>query len=535
MFLGGLGIFMYGVHTTSAGLQMFAANRLKEILQSLTKKSYLAVLFGIVITVAFQSSTATTVLVVEFVNMGMMKLGQALGIVLGSALGTSISIQLIAFKMLNVALGLIFLGFILYLFVSSPSLKHLGQAMIGFGLIFVGMANMSGASAPLKEVPIVQHFLTQLGIKPFLGILVGLVITALMQSSTATLAIVISLADQGMVNLGAVIPLVLGAHIGGTVTTLFSSLATQKQDARRAALANTLYKVIGTILIFPFLGAVADLLVWLSGDLKRQVANAHLVFSLFMIIIFLPLNNWMAQVLVKILPERRRRKGEIQFLVIDEASLELPPVAIAQSRLEIRELGKRMRDQIMVQIPAVFIDSRNELPMKGSTVEKEFYGYYHHISRFLSLLSMKDTSGEQREDILHTQFILKEFQYIGEVVFDLTPLIQRLRRQNSAPADEIWGEINELYESVLANYNRMIQSLKTWDMVLAGEVIREHPEIVRLQRTLQFGLLAQGAGCELQEGMPSQPVYWENLDAVNLLYRIDKHTVNIAQVIMGLV
>jgi len=148
---------------------------------------------------------------------------------------------------------------------------------------------------------------------------------------------------------------------------------------------------------------------------------------------------------------------------------------------------------------------------------------------------MKDTSGEQREDILHTQFILKEFQYIGEVVFDLTPLIQRLRRQNPAQADEIWGEIKELYESVMANYNRMIQSLKTWDMILAGEVIREHPEIVRLQRTLQFGLLAQGAGCESQEGISSPPAYWENLDAVNLLYRIDKHTVNIAQVIMGLV
>ena len=535
MFLGGLGIFMYGVHTTSAGLQMFAANRLKEILQSLTKKSYLAVLFGIVTTVAFQSSTATTVLVVEFVNVGMMRLGQALGIVLGSALGTSISIQLIAFKMLNVALGLIFIGFILYLFVSSPSLKHLGQAMIGFGLIFVGMENMSGASAPLKEVPEVQHFLTQLGVKPFLGILVGLVLTAMMQSSTATLAIVISLADQGLVNLGAVIPLVLGAHIGGTVTTLFSSLATQKQDARRAALANTLYKVVGTILIFPFLGAVADLLVWLSGDLKRQVANAHLVFSLFMIIIFLPLNNWIAKMLVEILPERRHKKGEVHFLFIDEASLELPTVAITQTRLEIRELGKRIRDQIMLEIPAVFKENKTELPSKGSAVEKEFHGYYNTISRFLSMLSMKDTSGEQREDILHTQFILKEFQYIGEVLLDLAPFIQRLRRQNPAQADEIWDEMKELYESVLNNYNRMIQSLKTWDTELAGEVIREHPEIVRLQRTLQFGLLAQGAKCDLPEGEPSQTVYWENLDAVNLLYRMDKHTVNIAQVIMGLV
>jgi phosphate:Na+ symporter len=534
MFLGGLGIFMYGVHTTSAGLQMFAANRLKEILQSLTHKNYLAVLFGIIMTVAFQSSTATTVLVVEFVNAGMMNLGQALGIVLGSALGTSISIQLIAFKMLNVAFGLIFIGFILYLFVSTPAGKHLGQALIGFGLIFVGMANMSGASAPLKEVPEVHRFLTELGVRPFLGIIVGLILTSLMQSSTATLAIVISLADQGLVNLGAVIPLVLGAHIGGTVTTLFSSLATQKQDARRAALANSLYKVIGTILIVPFLGAITDLLKWLSSDLTRQVANAHLVFSVFMIVVFLPLNPWIAKVLVRVLPESRREVGT-QFLFIDESSLEVPAVAITQARLEIRALGKFLRDKIMNEIPTAFLEKKTQLPGKGAAIEKELNWYYHHISRFLTTLSMKEISAEQREDILHTQFILKEFQYIGDVLLELAPFIQKFHRQNPTQAIEIWGDMEELYQGVLSNYNRMIQSLKNWDTRLAGEVIREHPEIVRLQRGIQFGLLAQGAGTNLPEGVPPQIVHWENLDAVNLLYRIDKHTVNISQVIMGLV
>lgn len=526
---------MYGVHITSAGLQMFAANRLKEILRSLTRKSYLAVLFGIVMTVAFQSSTATTVLVVEFVNAGMMSLGQALGIVLGSALGTSISIQLIAFKMINVALGLIFVGFILYLFVKKPSSKHLGQAMIGFGLIFVGMANMSGASAPLKEVPAVHQFLTQLGIKPFLGILVGVVLTALMQSSTATLAIVISLADQGLVRLEAIIPLVLGAHIGGTVITLFSSIATQKQDARRAALANTLYKVVGTVLIFPLLGMVSDLLVWLSGDLSRQVANAHLIFSLFMIIVFLPFNHWIAKIMVEILPERRHLKGENHFEFIDESSLEVPAVALTQARLEIRALGKRMRDRIMKEIPTVFLEDKTDPPGKGDPIEKELNWYYMHISRFLTLLSMKEISGEQREEILHTQFILKEFQYIGDALLELAPFIQRRRRENPTQVDEIWGDVEELYHSVLNNYNRMIHSLKTWDTDLAGEVIREHPEIVRLQRSLQFGLLEQGPVCELPKGTPPRIVHWENLDAVNLLYRIDEHTVNIAQVIMGLV
>lgn len=526
---------MYGVQTTSAGLQRFAANRLKEILQFLTRKSYFAVLFGIVMTVAFQSSTATTVLVVEFVNAGMMSLGQALGIVLGSALGTSISIQLIAFKMLNVALGLIFVGFILYIFVNKRSWKHLGQAMIGFGLIFVGMSNMSGASGPLKEIPEIQYFLTQLGLKPLLGIAVGIVITALMQSSTATLAIVISLADQGLVSLGLVIPLVLGAHIGGTVTTLFSSLATQKQDARRVALANTLYKVVGALLIFPFLSGVADLLVWLGGDLKRQVANAHLVFSVFMILVFLPLNHWIAKALVSILPDPRGEKGEPQFLFIDETSLEVPTVALTQARLEIRALGKLLRNKVMKEIPNSFRENKSDLQGRGTKVEKELDWYYRHISRFLTALSMKEISGEQREETLHAQFILKEFQYIGEAQLDFTSFIQRLRHQNPSQANVVWGDLEELYESVLNNYNRMIASLKTWDTRLAGEVIREHPEIVRMQRALQLGLLAQGAGYKVSPEAHPQTRNWENLDGVNLLYRIDEHTVNIAQVIMGLV
>lgn len=512
---------MFGVHTTSSGLQMFAANRLKEVLESLTQKSYLAVLFGIVMTVAFQSSTATTVLVVEFVNVGLMRLSQALGIVLGSALGTSLSIQLIAFNMLNVALGLIFIGFVLYLIINSPFIKPLGQAFIGFGLIFVGISIMSGAFAPLREVPQVQDFLAQLGTKPFFGILVGLVLTALMQSSTATVAIIISLADQGLVNLGAVIPLVLGAHIGGTVTTLFSSVTTQKQDARRVAIANTLYKVLGTVLILPFLPAVADFLVWLGGDLKRQVANSHLVFSVFMILLFMPLNGWIAKILVKVLPESSRTKKDIQFKHIDEASLEVPTIALTQVRLEIRSLGKDLRDKLMLFIPTG-VQEQQLLPGKGSPLEQEFQWYYQHIFRFLAALSAKDVSAHQHEEILNTQFILKEFQYIGDALFDLSSHIQSVTQENRMEAEEIWQDMKELYESVLNNYNRMMEALKSWDEDLAGEVIREHPEIVRLQRALQFGILAK-------------TTQWENLDIVNMLYRIDKHSVNIAQVVMGLV
>ncbi|MFA6807863.1 MAG: Na/Pi symporter, partial [Eubacteriales bacterium] len=219
-FLGGLGLFLYGVNITSDGLQKLAANKLKAILESLTKKTWLATLFGIAMTVALQSSAATTVMVVEFVNSGLMTLTQALGVALGSAVGTSIVIQLISFPILDVAMAMIFVGFILFIIIRTQQSKRLGQAFIGFGCIFVGMSYLTSAFAPLKDMPGVYLFLSHLGQNPFLGILISILLTALIQSSAAFLAILISLSSQGLLSIEAVVPLVMGAHIGGTMTTL---------------------------------------------------------------------------------------------------------------------------------------------------------------------------------------------------------------------------------------------------------------------------------------------------------------------------
>jgi phosphate:Na+ symporter len=197
-FLGGLGLFLYGVNTTSIWLQKIAANKLKSILESLTKRTWTATLFGIVMTVALQSSAATTVMVVEFVNSGLMTLVQALGVALGSAVGTSIVIQLISFPILDIALLFIFIGFILLLIVRTELTRQIGQALISFGCVFVGMSYLSGAFAPLKNSPEVYGFLAQFGANPFFGILVSILLTALIQSSAAFLAILISLSSHGL-------------------------------------------------------------------------------------------------------------------------------------------------------------------------------------------------------------------------------------------------------------------------------------------------------------------------------------------------
>ena len=526
---------MFGVQTTADGLQKFAANRLRRILLSLTKRTFLAVLFGIVMTVAFQSSAATTVLVVEFVNAGLMNLGQALGIVLGSAVGTSIAIQLLAFKMLPIALGLIFVGFVLYLWARVKQWKHLGQALIGFGTIFVGMSHMSGASAPLKNIPEVYTFLAQLAAQPVLAIIVGLLLTTVIQSSTAVFAIMMSLAGQRLLPLGAVVPLVLGVHIGGTVMALLSSLTAQKTDAKRAAIANTGYKVVGTILVFPFLGQFVWLVQWTTADLQRQVANAHLVFALFMVIIFFPFNSLIAKTLKRLLPDRQAGGNRI-FRYLDESSLEVPAIALTQAFQEIKGLGRVIYDSMMKPLPEALLAERDTLALEITRVEKDVDWYHHHISRFLVGLSKRGLTDEQTEENINAQFILKELEYIGDDINSMVTIILKVHRQDLTLPQAEWEGLQEIYAKTAANFARVLEALEKWDTDLAAEVIREHPEILRIQRSLQFTALAENPRDDLggDDIRDEEKLRYAKVDLINLFYGVDEHVVNIAQVVMGI-
>lgn len=538
MFLGGLGIFMYGVQTTSDALQKFAAHRLKQILQSLTKKTFMAVLLGMVMTVAFQSSAATTVLVVEFVNVGMMNLGQALGIVLGSAVGTSISIQLIAFQILDVALGAIFIGFILY-FLGKKQWKHLGHSLIGFGLIFVGMANMSNASAPLRNIPEVYTFLSQLGTQPFLAIIVGLILTTVIQSSTAVFAIMMSLAGQHLLGLSAIVPLVIGAHIGGTVTTLLSSLTAQKMDAKRTAIANTGYKVVAAVLVYPFMTQFAHLIQRTTGDLQRQVANAHLLFAVLMVILFFPLNNVIAKVLKRVVPDRAGKDIAIplKFQVIDEVSMEVPAVALKQANEEICALGRFILAKMMQKIPRALLSSSDDLAEEVVKAEEEVDWYYRHTMRFLAVLSQKGLTDEQAEESTNIQFIVKELEYIGDAVVAMVQLTMKLHREKLNVPTENWRHLDDLYQQVTGHFATVLDALTQWDPQTAAEVIREHPETTRIQRDLQFNFFAQSPQLSsLESNLRSEEKFRHiTLDLINLLYQVDEHAVNIAKVVMGIV
>ncbi|UWG97139.1 Na/Pi cotransporter family protein [Dehalobacter sp. DCM] len=532
-FLGGLGLFLYGVNVTSDGLQKIAANRLKSILASLTKKPWAASLFGIVMTVALQSSTATTVMIVEFVNSGFMSLTQALGVVLGSAVGTSIVIQLISFPILNFSLFLLFIGFILLLIVRTPLTKSIGQAFIGFGCIFVGMSFLSGAFAGLKTSPLVGDFLTQLGVIPLLGIIVSILITTLLQSSAAFLAILISLSTNGLLTIEAIIPLVMGAHIGGTMTTLFSSLSSERTDAVRVAVANSIYRIAAAIILLPFFKYVALFVQWTTADFPRQVANTHLFSAIFMVVLFLPLNKYLTRALLKWVPQRKREERQ-QLIYLSRSALELPEVALNQVRQEIRWLGNRILENMFQLLPRLIFTGDTKVIAELERTEREVDWHYEELSKFIKDLYRRDLTREQIVASHSYQLIIKELEYLADSLVVMARLGGRIHSEKMTIHDDDIDRMGELYILVSENFLTLLPLLNRGEKDLAEKIFANQERIIE-----SYNLIQNGVVCGMQKGagnsvsVDADEVQKAILDLDNWFYKINEHIVRIAKTLQN--
>lgn len=536
-FLGGLGLFLYGINTTADGLQKLAANRLKAILESLTKKTWSATLFGMAMTVALQSSAATTVMVVEFVNSGLMTLVQALGVALGSAVGTSLVIQLISFPIQDIALLLLFIGFILFLIIKTPSAKTIGRIFIGFGCIFVGMSYLSGAFAPLKNAPEVHDFLSRFGQQPVLGILLSTALTTLIQSSAAFLAILISLSSQGLLTIDTIVPLVIGAHIGGTVTTLISSLGAERADAKRVAVANSIYRIFAAVLLLPFFTQFAVLIQWSAADLPRQVANTHLFSAVFMVVVFLPLNGILAKFLIKFIPQRKAKIEEHKPIYLTRAAVEVPTVALSQAGQEIRWLGYRILDGMLQIIPRIISSGELRFFTEVQRTKEQADWHYTQIAEFLQALSRRSMTRKQIVDSHDMQLVAKQQEYIAYSLEAMARVGQRIHSEKIIINQNELGYLEELYVNVSANYLAFLRSLDRWDTDIALDTIDNHKDIIRAYNVLQSRIISRTGECLADDSLPPD----ENLtkgqevliDLANWLYLVAEHIVTAARVIQN--
>ena len=328
--MGGLGLFLYGMNLMGEGLQKSAGTRLKAIIKLLTSNIFMGVLVGTGVTAVIQSSSATTVMVVGFVNAGIMTLKQAIGVIMGANIGTTVTAQLVSFNLNGMAPVALGIGIVLYLFGKNPKVKHISEILIGFGMLFTGMEFMKDAVEPLRDYKGFTDMLVSFGQYPILGLLLGFGITAIVQSSSASMGMLVALAAEGLIPLNAALPILYGQNIGTCVTSLLSSIGANK-NAKRAAVIHLIFNVLGTVLFLIFLNKpVVSLVTGMDpGNVARQIANTHTLFNIISVLILLPFNNIIIKMAMRIIPDKAEDEEDIKTVkYIDDKMLEIPSIAL---------------------------------------------------------------------------------------------------------------------------------------------------------------------------------------------------------------
>lgn len=342
--LGGLGLFMFGMKFMSSGIEKAAGEKLRKILEACTKNKFIGLIVGILFTGIIQSSSAATVMVVSFVNAGLLDLFQSTGFILGANIGTTVTAQLMAFKLDTIAPIILLGGVIMYMFIKKPIVNKMGEVFIGFGMLFIGMSTMSSSAKVLETLPVVQSTFESLT-NPFVAILVATIITAVLQSSSASVGILMVLAEQsnGAIPLQVCFFFILGCNIGACVSAMLAAIGAKK-DAKRTALIHLLFNIIGSVIFFVGLiflkDYVADLIVRFSGDsIRSQVANTHTSFKVFQVLMMLPFTDFIVKLTYLFVPGEDEEEKETGLNYIGEHCMYTPASAVPQAMLEIERMG----------------------------------------------------------------------------------------------------------------------------------------------------------------------------------------------------
>jgi phosphate:Na+ symporter len=526
---GGLGLFIYGMQICSEGLQKMAARRLKKIVNSLTKNPILSFFTGAMITFGLQGSGASSTLVVGLISAGMITLAQALDVLVGTMLGGSLTLQLIAFPITDIALLLIVAGILLYLSSKRSNRKSLGQTILGFGLLFYGMHIMITAMAPLRNNPLVIQTLIHLERNPFLEFLIALVISAIVQSSTSFLALLMTLASHGLIGQYAIVPFVLGGRLGGTATGLISSLGAPGRDAKRAAIANFGFKLVCALVFLPFYKSISGIVLLGTADFKRGFANADTFFSLIMAVILLPLTTPIANLIKKLIPDKRPGIGEAVFL--DESLLKIPELALDQAHRQTVEMGRIVREEMLAFTLPLINYNNEEIIGRLDSTEKAVDILYKKISSYVTSIENNTGSDEVMQKSIQILYVANDFEHIGDIMVTIIKNVQKLHTESIDLSQEGLEELEKIFYEVFTHLNESIRAFELSDQVLATRVIKEHPKILHLEKELRYSHFDR-----MQSGNPKTiNTSAIHLDLIEAMLRIDSHSVNIAQSVMGII
>jgi phosphate:Na+ symporter len=545
--IGGLGLFLYGMRILSDGLQKIAGDRMRRILGALTDNRLIGMLIGMAVTALIQSSTATTVMVVGFVNAGLMSLLQAIGVVIGANIGTTVTAQLIAFKVARFALPAIGIGVGLRLFVKQPRWQHVGEVILGFGLVFFGLAVMKDAFDPLRGNPEFQQLFLSVGSNPLLGVLAGAAVTMLVQSSSATIGLTIAMATTGLLSYEASLALILGENIGTTITANLAALGTCLA-ARRAALAHLLFNTIGVayvLLLLPWFAAAvtaitpgdpdfvirtgeqAELLSGLVGDkpfIARHIANAHTLFNVINALIFIPLVGPLARLTAALIPGRDEPR-DFHLKYLDTRVLNTPPIALAQARAEVNRMLQvtgEVVDETVQLLHDQDLHRLRDLHRKEDLVDL----LQREITDFLVALSQQAVTEEISREVSAMMHVVNDLERIGDHCVHLASLVERKLEQNIEFSDIARREITELTSLTRNFFTVTAQALVTGDGSLVEQAQEREDAIDRLEETLRNNHIARlnTGECTVNSGL----IF---IDMLHNLEKIGDHTYKLAKAV----
>jgi len=463
---GGLAIFLFGMEQMAEALKRVAGDRMKSILGRLTTSRIMGLLTGAFVTAVIQSSSVTTVMLVGFVTAGLMSLAQAIGVILGADIGTTVTAQIVAFKVTKYALLLVAVGFLLMFVGRTDRIKQYGTLIMGLGLIFFGMGIMSNGMRPLRTYePSIQ--LMQNVTHPAVGILIATAFTALVQSSSATMGVVIALASQGLITLEGGIALALGANIGTCATAGLAAIG-KPREAVRVAVAHVTFKIVGVLLIVWFIPPFADLIRSISpssesltgmdrlaADTPRQVANAHTVFNVGIAFLFLPLASLFARFCEWVVPDKPVvAPVVIQPKYLDKELLGTPPLAIDRARRELGRLGGMVEEMLVATLPSVATGSEEDLT-ELAHMDADVDILHGHIVRFLRDISAQELTPEQSTAVMNLLLVANHLEQIGDIIETNLVTIGRRRITEGIIVSEATQEVLERYR------DQVVDALKT--------------------------------------------------------------------------
>jgi len=543
-FFGGLGLFLYGIKIMSDGLQAVAGDRLRVILEKGTSTPLRGVLTGTLVTALIQSSSGTTVIAIGLVNAGLLNLRQAIGVIMGANIGTTVTAYLIGFNLKEYALPIIAVGVLLIFFAKNRKLNYIGQVVFGFGLLFYGMDVMGQGMQPLRNSPLFYNLMLNVENNVFLGVAIGAIFTGIVQSSSATIGILQGLANQNLVSISQAVPMLFGMNIGTCVTALLASIGTTVA-ARRAALSHLFFNVIGTVIFIPlFLIGLLPIIVelvtnailfvlpgvhgsWETLNPMMKIAQYHGVFNILNTAILLPFVAVLAMVVSKLVPSKAD-DIDLSPQYLEPRLLNNLPVALANAKRELLRMGNIAFEVLQNSIE--YFNTRNEENMTKAKLNEELVDKLKidiesYVTRAVSGKNLTDVLSKKSHTIVHAIVDIERVGDHSENIVELTDYAQTHKLSFSEQAMQGLEQLTELVKEI---YTLALKALETEDKKLAREIIEKDNLIDQTEKELRKAHIARvnARTCNGNVGA----VY---LDILSNLERIGDHSVNIAGYVIG--